>query len=156
MEHAKSHDAMSYGGWKVECTEGCTGGGDKSTRIANNMYLNKQNQTYIENVHSNQNYRSHYSRRHISDWSEYTGTHEDVVTFGTKIQTSLLYLWSQINTTNAFRVAFSVEKQQSISGRKGLSSCGDKCACQYINPTCLAFPGRSSLLQYVTENAEEI
>lgn len=69
----------------------------------------------------------------------------------------MMHLRSQIITTNAFRnrVAFSVEKQQGISGRKGLSSCGDKCGCQYINPTCLAFPGRPSLLQYGTENAEK-
>ena len=44
---------MFYAASKVERTEGFTGGGDKSTRIANNMYLTKHNQTNIENVHSN-------------------------------------------------------------------------------------------------------
>jgi hypothetical protein len=52
---AKSHAAMLYGGWRVKRTEVCIGGGDKSTRIANNMYLNKQNQINIEIVNSNQN-----------------------------------------------------------------------------------------------------
>jgi len=44
---------MFYAAWKVERTEGFTGVGEKSTRIANNMYLNKHNQTNRENVHSN-------------------------------------------------------------------------------------------------------
>jgi len=43
----QNHMLRCHGGWKVKRTEGCTGVGDKSTRIANNMYINKQNQTNI-------------------------------------------------------------------------------------------------------------
>jgi len=44
----------------------------------------------------------------------------------------MMNLRSQIIATNTFRnrAAFSVAKQ-GIAGRKGLSSCGDKCACQH-------------------------
>ena len=102
-------------------------------------------------------YRSHYSRKHISDCSEYRGIPEDVLTFSTKIQTSMMHLRLQIITTNTFinRAGFSVEKQLGIVVRKGLSICGDKCACQHINVTCLAFPGRAPFLHYGTENTEK-
>jgi hypothetical protein len=69
----------------------------------------------------------------------------------------MMHLRLQIITTNTFinRAGFSVEKQLDIAGRKGLSSCGDKCACQHINVTCLAFPGRTPLRHNGTENTEK-
>jgi len=69
----------------------------------------------------------------------------------------MMHLRLQIITTNTFinRAGFSVEKQLGIVVRKGLSICGDKCACQHINVTCLAFPGRAPFLHYGTENTEK-